>query len=68
MAICIDCDLHNADWTKISWDLPAYKSEEFMDYLRISQMTLEDFRKLPVYKHAVRKGLIIDDEWQGKNK
>lgn len=63
MPVNIDGAQHNADWTKQTWDLPPYKSEEFMKLLR--NKTLEDFRKLPVYKHAVRKGLIVDDEWVG---
>ncbi|PTX50119.1 hypothetical protein C8P63_1381 [Melghirimyces profundicolus] len=30
-------------------------------------MTLEEFRKLPVYRIAVKRGLIKDDEWVGPN-
>lgn len=46
----IDADLENADWTKQTWDLPKYKSKEFMDWLRFSGMTLTQFKKLPVYQ------------------
>ena len=64
----IDAQLHNADWTKQSWDLPPYKSKEFMNQLERTNMSLEDFKKLPVYKHAVRNGLIDDEKdlWIGK--
>jgi hypothetical protein len=63
----LDEDLHNADWTKTEWDLPPYKSDEFYKMLAKSSMSLEGFRKLPVYKHAVDKGLIKDDEWVGED-
>jgi len=62
----IDAQLHNADWTKQSWDLPPYKSEEFMEHLENTGMTLEHFRTLPVYEFAVDNGLIVDDEWVGE--
>jgi len=61
-----DEDETNADWTKQHWDLPAYKSVEFMRSFESSGMTLEQFRALPVYKFAVKRGLIVDDEWCGK--
>ncbi|MGM0420749.1 MAG: hypothetical protein ACQEQG_07095 [Bacillota bacterium] len=63
----IDGQPHNADWTKQSWDLPPYRSEKFMKQLERMDMTLEQFRKLPVYRHAVRKGLIDEEEdsWIG---
>ena len=54
----IDADLSNADWTKQSWDLPKYKSKEFMDWLKFSGMTLAQFKTLPVYKLAVQSGKI----------
>jgi hypothetical protein len=59
--ICIDEDIENADWTKRSWDLPAYKSSRFNELVT----DLEVFRELPVYKHAVEQRLIVDDEWVG---
>ena len=58
----LDDDIENADWPKRSWDLPPYKSEEFIAGL---SMSLEQFRTLPVYRHAVAAGLIKDDEWVG---
>lgn len=60
-----DEDEMNADWTKQHWDLPPYKSEEFMSFFARSGMTLEQFRKLPVYKFAVKRKLIVNDEWAG---
>ena len=46
--ICIDADPFNADWTKRTWDLPPYKSPEFMEYLRTTCSILEEFRSKPV--------------------
>lgn len=63
--IHVDAIPSNADWTKQTWDLPPYKSEEFMAFLKGTGSTLEQFRQLPVYRFAVRRGLIKDDEWQG---
>ena len=53
----------NSDWTKRTWDLPPYKSEEFMEFLSHGGDTLEAFRKRPIYKFAVQSGLIKNDEW-----
>lgn len=64
--INIDADINNADWTKRTWDLPAYKSKEFMDFLKGTGSTLEEFRLLPVYRHAVKNGLIVNDCWIGR--
>ncbi|MDA8218370.1 MAG: hypothetical protein M0Z94_12205 [Dehalococcoidales bacterium] len=64
-ALCVDGDPDNADWTKQTWDLPPYKSEESMRFLARSGETLDDFRRLPVYRFAVLKGIIKDDEWIG---
>lgn len=61
----IDADLDHADWTKTAWDLPPYKSPEFMDLPVAAD--LDHFRTLPVYRHAVDSGLIVDDEWVGPN-
>lgn len=54
-----DEDLHNADWTKKTWDLPPYKSAAFF----ATVPDLDKFRQTPTYKHAVTAGLIMDDEW-----
>jgi len=61
--INLDAIFQNADWTKRTWDLPPYKSREFMDHLNFCKMTLDQFRDLPVYKFAVEKGRIVNDEW-----
>ncbi len=57
-----DADLESADWTKQSWDLPPYKSPEFLSLFP----DLDNFRRLPAYMHAVRNGLIVNDEWCGR--
>lgn len=56
----VDARLENADWLKQgkSWELPEYKSEEFYDWLERNDMTLKEFKQLPVYKNAIREGLI----------
>ena len=58
MVLNIDANLENADWTKQSWDLPKYKSKEFMDWLESSEMTLAQFKKLPVYNLNLANGNI----------
>lgn len=60
--VSIDGDLGDADWTKQTWDLPPYKSPEFMAQIG-GPSQLDAFRKLPVYQAAVDAGLIMDDEW-----
>lgn len=50
------------------WDLPAYKSPAFMDALRVSGLTMEQFKETDVYQSAVFDGLIVDDEWVGPDK
>lgn len=59
--VSADADIESADWTKQSWDLPPYRSAEFLALVH----DLEAFKKLPVYKFAVDAGLIHDDEWMG---
>ena len=57
--ISIDGDGFNADWTKQGWDLPPYRSPEFMALYP----DLDAFKTTPAYHHAVEQGLIHDDEW-----
>jgi hypothetical protein len=57
-----DAESENQDWTKQTWDLPPYKSDEFLAMFS----DLPAFRKLPVYKFAVKNGLIVNDEWVGR--
>ena len=61
MTLNIDEHPMNQDWSKRTWNLPPYKSKEFLDIIT----DLNHFRQLPVYKFAVMNGLIKDDEWQG---
>ena len=52
--------LENADWIKKgSWDLPPYKSKEFM----ATCGDLESFKITLTYQWAVERGDIVDDEW-----
>src|SRR3990167_3322683 len=61
LTIHIDDEPHNADWIKQTWDLPPYKSPEFM----ATHSDLDHFRTLPVYEFAVEKGIIVNDRWVG---
>ena len=47
-----DADLRNADWTKATWDLPPYKSPEFMALLQRLGITLAKFKTLPVFQFS----------------
>lgn len=62
--ISVDDDIENADWTKQSWDLPPYLSADFFSAIG-GYSQLEHFRTTQTYKHAVARGLILDDEWVG---
>ena len=64
----VDALVHNADWIK-KWDpdFPPYKSKQFMEFLETNGISLKKFRKSPLYKNAVRQGLIVDDRWVGRN-
>jgi len=55
----LDKEAGGQDWAKQTWDLPAYKSDEFL----LVFPDLKKFRKLPVYQFAVKNGLIKEDEW-----
>ena len=57
--INIDDRLDQADWPKTTWDeLPKFDSPEFLVGLDFQGLTLEQFKKLPVYKFAVAAGKI----------
>ena len=62
--INLDNSVGSADWTKTTWDLPPYKSRDFLDQIGGID-NLDEFRERPVYQHAVAAGLIHDDEWVG---
>jgi len=53
LVIEIDADLLNSDWTKQSYDLPTGK--ELEEFLKASNMTMEEFKKLPAYYLPKRK-------------
>jgi len=55
MRVNLDADLHNADWTKQSWDLPAHNVQELRDLLKAQGTTVAAFKRLPVYKFNVDK-------------
>lgn len=56
MAINIDEHLHNADWTKSTWDLLDVNSKKALtEYLKKSGMTLAHFKKLPIYQFNKNK-------------
>lgn len=51
MGFNIDADSRNADWSKRTWDLLDIDSKEkLLRYLEMTGMTVEQFKKLPVYK------------------
>ena len=45
--IQIDADLENSDWIKQSYDLPTGK--ELEELLKLNNMPMNDFKKLPAY-------------------
>ncbi len=51
----LDEDIENADWVKQSWDLPDINSEDFKKYLENEDTSMEDFKKLPVYRYLLRQ-------------
>lgn len=56
-----DKELHNADWTKRTWDLSQIKSKRLLlQYLSRHNYDLEDFKKLPIYQYALQNK---DMEW-----
>lgn len=51
MGFNIDANSRNADWTKRTWDLLDIDSKEkLLRHLASTGMTVEQFKKLPVYK------------------
>jgi len=51
----------SADLMKRTWDLPPYKSPQFMQDFP----DLDAFRQSPAYQYAVEAGLIVNDRWTG---
>jgi|GEM_PF-870098 hypothetical protein len=62
--INLDEKLENADWLKSTWDLPPIGSDEFKEYLKQTNQTMEDMKHLPVYKNLQRKN--ARDAWMLK--
>lgn len=54
--INIDEELHNADWTKRSWDadVPKPGTSEFKQYVK-SFGGMEHFKTLPIYQHYLKQ-------------
>lgn len=50
-----DAELHNADWTKQSWDLPPLGSPEFNAWFKDSGYTMSEFKQTPAYQHLIAK-------------
>ena len=58
-----DADANDQDWIKSGhWDLPEYGSDEFNDLLKFCGITLDEFKNLPVYKFAVKNGIIKEKD------
>jgi hypothetical protein len=63
----VDALEDNADWIRlVRWTLPPYRSRAFNAYLKDAGITLEQFKKRPIYRRAVRRGLIKNDKWAGE--
>ena len=64
----IDADPRNANWLSFTWELPPYKSPDFMVWLETQEMTLEQFRETRPYRRACEGFIIVNDEWVGPPK
>lgn len=51
----IDANPNNADWTKQSWDIPANSLDELRQWLASQELTVEQFKALPVYRFNIKK-------------
>jgi hypothetical protein len=51
----LDANPLNADWTKRSWDIPASTVEELRAWIKASGRTVEEFKRLPVYRWNVAR-------------
>jgi len=51
-----DADVRNADWAKRTWDLVEVNNvEELREHLKRTGTTVEQFKRLPVYRLNVDK-------------
>ena len=55
MVILADERPENADWLKRTWDLQIENKTDLLEYLKAMGMTVEQFKKLPVYRWNVEK-------------
>lgn len=56
MIFNIDADVYNADWPKRTWDLLDIDSvEKLRAYLESRKISVESFKKLPIYIWNVEK-------------
>jgi len=61
-AINADEDIENADWVKKSWDFPENMTvDQLKAFIRSCGSTIEEFKKLPVYKWNKDKVKILQD-------
>jgi hypothetical protein len=49
----IDEDLDNADWAKSTWDLDIDNVDDLRAYLAAMDISVDDFKALPVYRANV---------------
>jgi hypothetical protein len=61
MVILADERPENADWPKRTWDLPIENKIDRLEYLKAMGMTVEQFKKLPVYRWNVEKLLWLKE-------
>ena len=50
-----DATLHNADWTRQTWDLPVHNVEDLRKYLLQNKIDVSLFKQTPVYTLNVEK-------------
>lgn len=58
----------NRDWTRSEWNIPAYRSKAFFQWLAKNSLTLVAFKQTAKYRLAVLEGLIVNDKWVPKSK
>jgi hypothetical protein len=61
MVILADERAENADWPKRTWDLQIENKTDRLEYLKAMGMTVEQFKKLPVYRWNVEKLLWLKE-------
>ncbi len=53
--VALTGDIENEDWTKRTWDLPFDNAEDLREYIEAIGMTVEEFKRLPIYRWNVDK-------------